>query len=92
MLQSDRADLIPAGTDALQLLTSLTSEEGAALIRGVVLISDGRQTAAGDVTGTAQRLATLNIPVYAVPIGSRLPPRDLSIAAVELPGSCVSER
>ena len=84
-LQSDRADLIPSGTDALQLLTSITSEEGAGLVRGVVLISDGRQTAAGDVTGTAQRLATLKIPVYAVPIGSRLPPRDLSIAAVEAP-------
>ena len=57
-LQSDRADLIPGGTDALQLLTSITSEEGANLIRGVILISDGRQTAAGDVAGTAQRLAS----------------------------------
>ena len=37
------------------------------------------------MTGTAQRLASLKIPVYAVPIGSRLPPRDLSIAAVEAP-------
>lgn len=84
-LQSDRADLIPAGTDALQLLKSLTTEEDAGLIRGVILISDGRQTAAGDVAGTAQRLASLQVPVYAVPIGSRLPPRDLSIAAVESP-------
>ncbi len=84
-LQSDRADLIPGGTDALQLLTSITSEEGAGLIRGVILISDGRQTAAGDVAGTAQRLARLQVPVYAVPIGSRLPPRDLSIVAVESP-------
>ena len=84
-LQSDRADLIPAGTDALQLLKSLTTEEDAGLIRGVILISDGRQTAAGDVAGTAQRLASLQVPVYAVPIGSRLPPRDLSIVAVESP-------
>jgi len=84
-LQSDRADLIPGGTDALQLLTSITSEEGAGLIRGVILISDGRQTVAGDVAGTAQRLASLQVPVYAVPIGSRLPARDLSIAAVESP-------
>ncbi len=84
-LQSDRADLIPGGTDALQLLTSITSEEGAGLIRGVILISDGRQTIAGDVAGTAQRLARLQVPVYAVPIGSRLPPRDLSIVAVESP-------
>ena len=85
VLQSDRADLIPGGTDALQMLNSLTTEEGAGLVRGVVLISDGRQTAAGDVSGTAQRLASLNVPVFAVPIGSRLTPRDLSIAAVESP-------
>ena len=84
-LQSDRADLTPGGTDVLQLLMSLTSEEDAGLIRGVILISDGRQTVAGDVAGTAQRLASLQVPVYAVPIGSRLPPRDLSIAAVESP-------
>ena len=84
-LNSDRADLVPSGTDALRLLTSITSEEGAGLIRGVVLISDGRQTAAGDVAGTAQRLASLKVPVYTVPIGSRIPPRDLSIAAVETP-------
>ncbi|HRA89100.1 MAG TPA: hypothetical protein PK992_13545, partial [Planctomycetaceae bacterium] len=85
VLESDRADLGPGGTDALQMLNSMTTEEGAGLIRGVVLISDGRQTAAGDVSGTAQRLASLNVPVFAVPIGSRLTPRDLSIAAVESP-------
>jgi len=85
VLESDRADLVPGGTDALRMLNSVTTEEGAGLIRGVVLISDGRQTAAGDVSGTAQRLASLNVPVYAVPIGSRLTPRDLSIAAVESP-------
>jgi len=84
-LQSDRADLIPDDTDVLQVLSAITAEEGASSIRGVVLISDGRQTAAGDVSGTAQRLAGLGIPVYAVPIGSRLPPRDLSIAAIEAP-------
>ncbi|MEZ6034274.1 MAG: hypothetical protein R3C17_14360 [Planctomycetaceae bacterium] len=84
-LDLDRASLLPDGTDVLQLLTSVTSEENASEIRGVVLMTDGRQTAPGDVTQTAQQLATLKIPVYAVPIGSKLPPRDLSIAAVEAP-------
>lgn len=86
-LQSDRADLNPGGTDALSILNSMTTEEGAADIRGIVLISDGRQTAAGDVSGTTQQLASLKIPVFTVPIGSRLTPRDLSIAAVESPES-----
>lgn len=85
VLDSDRADIAPNGTDAIEFLQSLTAEEGANLIRGVVLISDGRQTAPGDVTGLGTRLKSLNIPVYSVPIGSRLPPRDLSIAAVEAP-------
>lgn len=84
-LQSDRGALLPDATDVLQLLTSVTSEENAAEIRGVVLLTDGRQTSPGDLAGTAQQLATLKIPVYAVPIGSKLPPRDLSIAAVEAP-------
>ncbi|MEJ7592922.1 MAG: hypothetical protein WKF77_15345 [Planctomycetaceae bacterium] len=82
-VQSDRADLMPGGTDALRLLTSLTSEEGAGLIRGVILISDGRQTASGDVAGTAQRL-----PAGACvcrPDRFATSARDLSIAAVESP-------
>ncbi|MFN9720197.1 MAG: hypothetical protein ACK58L_15975 [Planctomycetota bacterium] len=85
LLGSDRDELVPGGTDAIQFLQSLTAEEGANQIRGVVRISDGRQTAPGDVTGLATRLRSLNIPIFSVPIGSKLPPRDLSIAAIEAP-------
>ena len=85
ILQSARADLIPGGTDALQMLQSVTSEEGAGEIRAIVLLSDGRQTAPGDVAGAGQRLGSLGVPVYSIPIGSRLPPRDLSIAAMDAP-------
>jgi hypothetical protein len=50
-----------------------------------VLLSDGRQTTAGDVTQAAARLQSLNVPVFAVPIGSRMPPRDLSIVTTDAP-------
>ncbi len=85
LLDSNRDELQPTGTDAIQFLQNLTAEERANQIRGVVLISDGRQTVAGDLTGLATRLKSLNIPVYSIPVGSKLPPRDLSIAAVEAP-------
>jgi len=85
LLQSERAELLPGMTDALQMLQAVTSEEDAGQLRGIVLISDGRQTVPGDVAGAAQRLASLGVPVFSVPIGSRLPPRDLSIAAVDAP-------
>lgn len=84
-LQSDRADLVPEATNVLQMLQSVTAEEGSSQVRAIVLISDGRQTVPGDVAGSGQRLAGLGVPVYSIPIGSRLPPRDLSIAAVEAP-------
>jgi hypothetical protein len=85
ILQSDRTNIVPGHTDFLQFLRSITSEEGASSIRGIVLISDGRQTVSGDASGTAQQMASLGIPVYSVPVGSRLPPRDLSIVSVEAP-------
>jgi hypothetical protein len=85
LLTSNRADLIPGATDAIQMLQAVTSEEDANQIRGVVLISDGRQTTPGDVASVAERMTSLGIPVFTIPIGSRLPPRDLSIAAVDSP-------
>lgn len=84
-LQSPSPDLILGGTDTVGLLNSLLSEESGAQIRGIILLSDGRQTAAGDPATEARRLGSLNVPVYSIPVGSRLPPRDLSVAAVEAP-------
>lgn len=85
LLESERADLIPGNTDAIHLLQEVTAEENAGQLRAIVLISDGRQTVPGDLSGSGQRLAGLNIPVYSIPIGSHLAPRDLSIAAVDAP-------
>ncbi|MBL8810042.1 MAG: hypothetical protein JNM43_07700 [Planctomycetaceae bacterium] len=84
-LTDDRSNIQPGGSDPVGMLDKLMAEEGADEIRGVVILSDGRQTTAGDVTQEAQRMASLGVPVYSVPIGSKLPPRDLSLAAVEAP-------
>ncbi len=84
-LQGSRTELIPTGTDVIQLLSNVIAEEGGAQVRAVVLLSDGRQTANGDMNAEARRLGTLNVPVYSIPIGSRLPPRDLTLASVDLP-------
>jgi putative transposon-encoded protein len=84
-LVTDRRDLMPGGTGAVQTLQSVLAEESGRQVRSFVLISDGRQTLPTDAAGEAQRLAALGIPVHTIPIGSRLPPRDLSVAALESP-------
>lgn len=85
MLNNDRSELRPGGTDLINLLTSAISEEDGHNIQGVVILTDGRQTVAADASAEASRLGALGIPVYCVPIGSRLQPRDLSIASVQVP-------
>ncbi|MEQ9409304.1 MAG: hypothetical protein RIK87_16330 [Fuerstiella sp.] len=87
LLNSDRQELRPGGTDAVGLLAGSIGEEGGNRIQGIVLFSDGRQTVPADAAAEAGRLASLGIPVYAVPIGSILSPRDLSIATVQVPQS-----
>ena len=84
-LRQDRSNLLPTGTDAVQFLTSLLSEESKPQLRGVVLLSDGRQTASADAVAESKRMASLDIPIFTVPIGSRRTPRDLSIITVDCP-------
>lgn len=85
MLQQNRRQLRPEATDAIGLLQNTLAEESAGQIRGFILLSDGRQTAPADVAGTADLLAMINVPVYAIPIGSGLQPRDLSVASIDAP-------
>lgn len=86
-LDSARTEVGPGRTDLVELFAGLTAEQASAQLRGIILLSDGRQTARADVASEARRLGSLTIPVFAVPIGSRLPPRDLSIVSVESPES-----
>lgn len=87
LLQSDRMDLVPSATDAVSFLSAAIAESDGSDVRGVVLLTDGRQTENADFAAEASRLESLGIPVYCVPIGSTLSPRDLSIAAVQVPQS-----
>ena len=85
LLQSERIELLPGNTDVLNILQAVTAEDGAGEVRGIVLLTDGRQSVPGDLTSATQLLSSLGVPVYAIPIGSRIPPRDLSIVAVDVP-------
>ena len=53
--------------------------------RGVIVLSDGRDTAGLDPLGSASRLGQLPAPVFCVPFGSLLRPKDLAIAYLEAP-------
>ena len=85
ILDSDREELRPGGTDAVSVLTEALSDDDGSNISGIVLLSDGRQTASVDAAAEAARLGSLGIPIYCVPIGSQLLPRDLSVASVQVP-------
>ncbi len=52
---------------------------------GIVLLSDGQHNAGPLPTGAARDLRTASIPVFAVPIGSRTPPRDVAVTEVAAP-------
>lgn len=84
-LGGERRDLLPGGTGVVQTLQSVLAEESGGEVRSFVLITDGRQTLPAEVVAEAERLSALGIPVHTIPVGSRLQPRDLSIAAVEAP-------
>jgi hypothetical protein len=85
LLHSARVDILPENTDVLKTLQTVISEDGSDEVKGIVLLTDGRQSVPGDLTDATRLLSSLKVPVYAIPIGSRIPPRDLSIAAVDAP-------
>lgn len=91
LLDSERTELQPGATDAIGMLSNCIGEGDGNRIQGIVLFSDGRQTVKVDAGTEAGRLASLGIPVYCVPIGSILSPRDLSVASVQVPQSVFLE-
>jgi hypothetical protein len=55
-------------------------------LAGVLLLSDGRHNALGeDVDAVAQRLGSMGVKVFSVPMGAAKPPLDGAIAAVDVP-------
>ena len=85
LLPSQRLEILPENTDVLNVLQSVTAEDGASEVRAIVLLTDGRQSVPGDLSSATQLLKSLSVPVYTIPIGSIVPPRDLSVATVDAP-------
>lgn len=84
-LQADRSELQPEATDIVQVLNSAVADSDGHRLKAVVLLTDGRQTVPADALSEARRMGTLGIPVYCIPVGSQLPPRDLSVTSVDCP-------
>lgn len=84
-LQSDRADVRPVATDLAGMLSNAISDKEGSTLQGLVLLTDGRQTSGTDPAVEADRLRSLQIPVFPVPIGSVMQPRDVSIGGIDAP-------
>ena len=76
-------------TDWQPLLEQALREEGssAAPMLGLVLLTDGRQTAleTPERATTVDRLSARGVPVWSIAMGSGVPPVDSAIAAIRLP-------
>lgn len=56
-------------------------------LAGIVLISDGRDTAHPDMNDFLSRVTGLGVPIHTVLVGSNRRPRDLSVMALDYPES-----
>ena len=76
-------------TDWQPVLEQTLRDEGseAAPMLGLVMLTDGRQTAVEtpERAATVNRLAARGVPVWSVAVGSTIPPADSAIASVRLP-------
>ncbi len=72
-------------TDLTQAVSGSAADQADAPILGVVLFSDGRDTAGRDANAAAARLGQQGAPVCPVLLGSEHRPRDLAIAALDYP-------
>ncbi|MFO0866283.1 MAG: hypothetical protein U0744_16825 [Gemmataceae bacterium] len=75
------------GTDlsrAMQACLARSDSAGGKVI-GVVLFSDGQHHGHGDPLAQARELARRNVPIFAVPIGSKTPPADIAVIDLKAP-------
>lgn len=86
-LERSPLDVLPDATrlDAALRAASTAGPGGKRL--GIVLLTDGRDTASTDTLTVARQLAESNIPVYPVLIGSTRRPKDLAVVSVDAPQS-----
>ena len=72
-------------TDLAAPLERLAGEFAPGRLGGVLLFTDGRHTAASAVDGVAGQLSRQKVPISSVLMGSKSPPRDAAIVAVDAP-------
>ncbi len=85
LLREPPASVLTDTTDlSAALAPSGTASQTAPLI-GVVLFTDGRHNSGRDPLDAARVLSTAHVPVFPVLLGSKLRPRDLSIADLDYP-------
>ncbi len=76
------------GTDLAAALEMASSDLLPEHTAGMVLLTDGRHNAAGAVEPIARKLGVQHVPVFPVVLGgSRLPPTDAAVAAIDAPDS-----
>ena len=68
-------DLVGAGRNVVQ-----RSRSSGRRLSGMLLLSDGRQTAPADPLQLAAECRAQNIPVFALPLGGDVPRKDLSVS------------
>jgi len=78
-------------TDVVAALESVREEIAQEKLAGILLVSDGRHNAAGDLGTVARELANRQIPVSAVVVGSSKAPVDAAIVGLESPSTLFVE-
>jgi hypothetical protein len=69
-------------TDIPRALDSVLEQTRGARLSGIILVSDGRQTAASSLESALAQAQARSIPVYAVAAGSPVPPRDVAVTSL----------
>jgi hypothetical protein len=78
-------------TDVVAALERVREEIAQEKLAGILLVSDGRHNAAGDLGTVARELANRQVPVSAVVVGSSRAPVDAAIVGLESPSTLFVE-
>ena len=84
-LLAERNPALNRTTTDLSLSLTAPASDTSSQLAGIVILSDGRHTAASDPIEPASRLGLLGVPAIPVAIGSRQQPKDISIQSVDHP-------
>jgi uncharacterized membrane protein len=76
---------IGAGTDVSGAIVQVVNETQGNRVAGIVVVSDGRQTAVNDIEDAVAAALARSIPIHVVAVGSTRLRRDLSVASIWAP-------